>query len=270
MSLPNTSVDFDFTIMNLEYVVEIESRKPLEEHVLNLAEHAGEYVLSLTTQGETNYTINGQHYCVSKGDILFFPRYMPRKRETEQGKHWQHIVVLFQLHFHSLEVKEKIDRMNHIFCNLDQTKVPFLFHELHRAWVGKQPGFLIRCRSRILEIIHALIVDSLDNKTSHMRMVELLIALMDANEHRFYSIEELSAEVGISPSYLSLIFKKTTGLTVIQYQNRIKTGKAYDLLRSGEYTITAVAERLGFRDIYYFSRLYKKIMGSAPSSVLKR
>jgi AraC-like DNA-binding protein len=270
MNLRNTDVDFDFTIMNLEYVVEVESKKPVEEHVLKLPENVREYVLSLTTQGETDYTINGQHYRISKGDILFFPRYMPRKREREQHGYWRHIVVLFHLQFHSQEVKEKLDQMNHVFCNLDQTKVPFLFHELLQGWVGKQPGFLIRCRSRILEILHALIVDSLEHKTSHLRMVELLVALMDADEQRFYTIEELSAEVGVSPSYLSLIFKKITGLTVIQYQNRIKIGKAYDLLSSGEYNVTAVAERLGFRDIYYFSRLYKKIMGNSPSSVLKR
>ncbi len=270
MNPPNAVADFDFTITNLEYVVEVQSNKPVEVHPPKPPDNSNEYVLSLTTQGTTNYMVGDQHYTISTGDVLFFPRYFPRIRERQESGQWKHIVVLFHLQFRDESHKTSLDKLNHVFQNLDQTRVTFLFQELLQAWVGKQLGHLIRSRSRIMEILHLLIIDSLEHKTSHLRMVEMLIGLMDSNEQKFYSIEELSREIGISPSYLCLIFKKTTGVTTIQYQNRIKIGKACDLLKSGEYNITGVAERLGFKDIYYFSRLFKKIMGITPSALLKK
>ncbi|WP_127588831.1 AraC family transcriptional regulator [Paenibacillus koleovorans] len=262
--------DYDFTITTLEYVVEVQSKKPTEVHQSKTPAIKNEYVLSLTTQGSTNYYISDQQYSISKGDILFFPRYLPRSRVMNELDQWRHIVVVFHLQFGSESDHALLDNLNHVFKNLDQTRFAFLFQELLQAWGEKQTGYLIRCRSRIMEIMHLLIIDSIDHKTSHLRMVETLIGLMYANEHKFYSIEELSREIGISPSYLCLIFKKTTGKTAIQYQNQIKIGKACDLLRSGEYNITEAAERLGFKDIYYFSRLFKKIMGTTPSTIMRK
>lgn len=270
MKLLHAVSEFDLTVTKLEYVVEVQSKKSVEVYSTPAPVNRNEYVLSLTTQGLTNYSISDQQYTISKGHVLFFPRYLPRSRVMEESDQWRHIVVVFQLQFGGETDKAALDQLNHVFKNLDQTRIAFVFQELLRAWAGKQPGYLIRCRSRIMDILHLLIVDSQEHKTSHLRMVEMLVGLMEASEETFYSIEELSREIGISPSYLCLIFKKTTGITAIQYQNRIKIGKAIDLLRSGEYNITEVAERLGFKDIYYFSRLFKKITGTPPSSVMKK
>ncbi|TNJ61013.1 AraC family transcriptional regulator [Paenibacillus hemerocallicola] len=270
MNLPNEMDNFDFTITNLHYVVDLLSKSSVNVQPTQESVSQNEYVLSLTTHGSTNYYISDNHYSISKGDILFFPKVLPRKKILGESDQWRHIIVRFNVQFGGDADQAALESLNPVFKNIDQTRSGLLFQELLQAWVGKQTGYWIRCRSRIMDILHLLIIDSLEHKTSHLKMVELLLGLMHANEQNFFSIAELSREIGISPSYLCLIFKKTTGMTVIQYQNRIKIGKASDLLRSGEYNITAVAERLGFKDIYYFSRLFKKMMGTPPSYIMKK
>ncbi len=46
----------------------------------------------------------------------------------------------------------------------------------------------------------------------------------------------------------------------------MKIERACYLLDTGELSISAVAEQLGYEDSYYFSRLFKKVMGVSPSS----
>jgi AraC-like DNA-binding protein len=153
------------------------------------------------------------------------------------------------------------DGLDCVYQDIDRTRINSLFRELLQSWTSKHTGYSVRCRSRIMEILYILIVHSLERKTLHLRMIETLIGLMADDERKFYTIGELSDKAGVSPSYLCLIFKQTTGMTAIQYQNRIKIGKARDLLLSGDCNVSMAAERLGFNDIYYFSRLFKKVTG---------
>jgi AraC-like DNA-binding protein len=85
-----------------------------------------------------------------------------------------------------------------------------------------------------------------------------------------YSIEELAELADISPSYFRNLFKRVTGLTVTQYKNRIKISKARDLILSGKCNVTEAAKTVGFNNIYYFSRLFKKITCANPSDFIKR
>ena len=80
-----------------------------------------------------------------------------------------------------------------------------------------------------------------------------------------FSATELAKRSGFSPSYFRALFKEANGLSPLQYQNQIKINRAKELLLSGEYNVTETAESLGFNNIYYFSRLFKKLTGIPPS-----
>lgn len=67
--------------------------------------------------------------------------------------------------------------------------------------------------------------------------------------------------------YLNRQFKKWTGVTIFAYLNRVRVERASQLLLTGFYSISEVATSTGFRDVYYFSRVYKKITGNTPGEV---
>jgi len=59
-------------------------------------------------------------------------------------------------------------------------------------------------------------------------------------------------------------------MTITYYTNHQKMKRAAELLRDTQLSITAVAEAVGFLDLNYFSRLFKKQMGRSPSAFRKK
>ena len=78
------------------------------------------------------------------------------------------------------------------------------------------------------------------------------------------SLEELSDAIGYNYSYLSDLFKETTGNTVSSYYRGRRLELAMEMLREGRMSITEIAERLGYSSLYAFSRAFKEKFGVSP------
>ena len=65
------------------------------------------------------------------------------------------------------------------------------------------------------------------------------------------------------------LFRQKTGLPPNEFLISIRMEKATDLLYNSPYTIAEIAEIIGYSDSHYFSRLYRKKKGVAPSALTK-
>ena len=81
------------------------------------------------------------------------------------------------------------------------------------------------------------------------------------------SISELAEQAYLSPRYFSLQFKEVMGQTIENYIIEKKIERAEYLLRQHGMTVGEVADALGYQNIYYFSKQFKKIKGISPSKV---
>lgn len=79
------------------------------------------------------------------------------------------------------------------------------------------------------------------------------------------SVERLSGHLHVSRNYFSTIFKKETGETYVTYLTRLRLEKAGELLRNTENKNCVIAQAVGYTDPNYFSYLFKKNFGVAPS-----
>ncbi len=79
------------------------------------------------------------------------------------------------------------------------------------------------------------------------------------------SVGSIAQFLGISEGHLSHIFKKETDYTPLNYLTRCRVHKAMELLRDCRLKVYEVAERVGYRDITYFSATFKKLTGVSPS-----
>lgn len=78
------------------------------------------------------------------------------------------------------------------------------------------------------------------------------------------SVEDMARKHNLSVSHFSNLFRKATGMPPIDYFIHLKMQKACQLLYASGEKIKTVAARLGYEDPYYFSRIFKKYIGSSP------
>ena len=91
-------------------------------------------------------------------------------------------------------------------------------------------------------------------------------ALVYIEEHLDEKIDfaKLADQSYMSLSYFRTIFKDVTGLTPVDYLNRMRVVKSLEYLEIDKSTIADAAAKVGIFDSNYFSRMFKKVMGYSP------
>lgn len=71
----------------------------------------------------------------------------------------------------------------------------------------------------------------------------------------------------LSPRYFSMKFREVLGMSVQTYMIRTRIDRAQYLLTHAGMNVTEVADALGYRDIFFFSRQFKQYTGKNPSEI---
>lgn len=80
-----------------------------------------------------------------------------------------------------------------------------------------------------------------------------------------FSLKDMSRECGYNQDYLYRVIKKRTGMTAIKYVNHIRMERIKSLIQHTELMLTEIAWNLGFDNLQYFSRFFKKNAGITAS-----
>lgn len=96
-------------------------------------------------------------------------------------------------------------------------------------------------------------------------LVKKAIAYMKENYKSDLGLQTVSEKLYISTWHLSKILKKETGSTFIDLLNNIRIHEAKKLLGDPKYKIYEICELVGFSDVAYFVKLFKKIVGITPT-----
>lgn len=83
------------------------------------------------------------------------------------------------------------------------------------------------------------------------------------------STSKIARELYLSSNYLSKLFRKETGKSVTEYINERRIQMAEQLLKSGTGPIQDIATHVGFYDVSYFCRQFKKITGISAQQYRK-
>ena len=76
---------------------------------------------------------------------------------------------------------------------------------------------------------------------------------------------DLAQRVHLSPSHFSALFKKATGLSVMEYLQRLRLARARELLTTTDASIRQVSTQVGYVDPLYFSRVFRRANGVSAS-----
>lgn len=146
--------------------------------------------------------------------------------------------------------------------NRIQTLFQMLFRVMDRNYTLGNFIYISQMTSTILSEIYFR--EKTDTNTPYDHHVTTVIRYMYQNLERTLTLQEISEEVRLSKSYLNSIFKSQTGHAPVDFFIRLKMQEACKLLKESTLYIYEVSIRVGYKDPYYFSRIFKKIVGVSP------
>lgn len=104
-----------------------------------------------------------------------------------------------------------------------------------------------------------------DNKDTVEFIVWDIVKRESCNITEDMTLEKMALEYNVSYSYLSRMFKKTTGMNFTRYFSKVKLNRALDLLLNTEKTITEIAFSSGFSDVKTLNRDFKNTFKMSPT-----
>ena len=114
-----------------------------------------------------------------------------------------------------------------------------------------------------------LMLKMLDGIDKHYDYSEFVMKYIAEHYHDDISLNDLARVAHISVNYLSAIFKKEVGTCFKTFLVQYRINKAVDILNEKDIPLRDVAELVGFNDYAHFSKMFKKITGKSPSSIVK-
>ena|SRR5690348_8000981 len=92
------------------------------------------------------------------------------------------------------------------------------------------------------------------------------IAFMSQHLNERIKMTQFAERAGLSSSYFWALFKQRTGYAPVDFLIRLRMHQACHLLNSSNLTVKAIARAMGYKDSFYFSRLFKSVHGFAPAN----
>lgn len=96
-------------------------------------------------------------------------------------------------------------------------------------------------------------------------MFKILVNYMEQNINKNITLEELAHVGGMSKKTIENIFASNVGRSAIDYFIYLKIEYAKKYLRENNYNVTQIADMLGYANVHYFSRQFKKTTGMSPT-----
>ncbi|MFA9376507.1 MAG: response regulator [Lachnotalea sp.] len=93
---------------------------------------------------------------------------------------------------------------------------------------------------------------------------------INAHIEEKFTLNDIALVFGISPNYLSTLFKKNSEIGFTDYVNNGKIKRAKELLKDSNFKVYEVADQLGFESAFYFSKVFKKVEGISPREFIQQ
>lgn len=162
---------------------------------------------------------------------------------------------------HPQLVKECAITLNHHLCQENW--------EIHLSTVDKINSSIYL--NSIIEHLENVIIglEKLEREPTLHPVICQALAYVDKHYTTKISLEDLAKAVSLNKSYLSRLFKQEMGMNIQDYLIQIRMEKARELLVKTNEKIGYIARAVGYTDIYYFNRAFRKNHGMTPTEYKK-
>jgi AraC family transcriptional regulator, arabinose operon regulatory protein len=230
-----------------------------------------QHILIACISGRGSCTLGGLEWKMEPGELLFLP---PRERHVysaDPRSPW----TIFWVHFRGLRSDDYLESLrvspSRPVLSVDDPMVLFdafedtFRHAIHgfsdAAMTGLSTAF-----ARLLGLarVHQRTPGS-RSRLAENRLFKVLAMMREDLAHP-WTLEELARESHLSVPHFTELCRRQTGLPPLGLLIRLRLQTAMELLQRGSHNVSEAAEAVGYEDPFYFSRLFRKHMGVAPST----
>jgi len=211
--------------------------------------------LTILVKGELTYWVNGVAHHMKDGDIIYLPEGSIRARSVISPSN-----DYFSFNFHENEI---LSEENHITGCLTKELWLLLSYldSVNAGASADEPDTEIT--NRIFDCIQLQIQRNIrDSHTSPL--IKKIVKYINEHYMEAITLKTIAEVTYFSPSYCENRFKKDMGKSIINYLIDVRIAEARNMLSETALSLPAVAEKVGFEDYNYFSRIFKKRVGYTP------
>ena len=226
------------------------------------------------TAGIGTFIINGKRFSVTPGDLIVANPNTLHALLSEHGIDY-HCLLVFLDFFD----KDDIDVL--CFQSLVQgdATVSEIFDELEGEYKNGNTAASLMKKSLVYRLVAHLARNYVNSELtkadierrtaafSRMRKIEDFVS---ENYKNKIGTADLAKMFFVSENHFCRLFKKTVGISAVDYINEYRISKAEILLDTTDLAITEIASAVGFDDANYFSRIFKKVKKLSPSEYRKQ
>lgn len=106
-------------------------------------------------------------------------------------------------------------------------------------------------------------------QNSDTKIIQMVKKYIQTHYGESLDLDTVAGQVFLSPAYLGILFKQKTGQNYTDYVMDIRIEKSKELLHDVTMTIAEIASAVGYKDVKYFSKLFKRKLGITPKEYRK-
>ncbi|MGB2131257.1 MAG: AraC family ligand binding domain-containing protein [Marinobacterium sp.] len=226
-------------------------------------------IYCLEGSGRLEFGEDNKRRIIRPGDLIVLPRHIPHHYWTDQKDPWS----IYWIHFDGSLADSFLEQLD------TDTGAPVLSLGIHSRLVADFEALLDarQARHHLASYLHS--ANQLRQLLTHIALLrpiarqqqeesldlEKVHSLMQTRLHEQLDVDTLASAVSLSKYHFIKKYKTLTGTTPINHFIQLKIERACHLLDVTNKGIKEIAWAVGYEDAYYFSRIFRKMMGISPS-----
>ena len=208
------------------------------------------------TSGRFHDRFEGGELTLKKGDVAYLPEGSYYQYEVEQG-----CTECLQI-----EAEISVDGEPAAFCDHPIKSVKDFAHTRY-VMERLERGFgQMERTAAVFSLLENILME---NYTSISPAILPAVQYLDAHCYESFLMQEVASVCNMSQSQIRRLFRKELGMSPIEYKNLRRIECACDMLCYTNNSVSAIADTLGFDNVYIFSRVFRKYKGTSPTQYRK-
>jgi len=226
-----------------------------------------QHILLYCTAGTGTVVVKGKSFHLKPNHFIILPRNVPHMYNSSQDDPW----TIYWIHFtgeHAdlLYARYAETNAEPVFIAYDERRIDEFHFYLNLLESSFAPRDLEIVNIKLQGYLSGFVYSKEINPSGlENDKISDSILFMKNNIGQPYTVLELAKQQHLSVTQYSRMFRAKTGSSPNHFFNELKIQKSCQFLYFSDRSIKEICVELGFDDPFYFSRLFKKLMGLPPS-----